>query len=229
MFVDYYQQTRGALAGQVNGSISLVPVSGQSAWVNGQRAYNSSNTSDIVTIGSLQASTDVVHRSGDETVNGSKGFAGELYVPGVFTYKTKLFSGNNNYGGKYNRIAVLTPGSLGGAVVGMIWSSKGHNSTFRNRNGIIYMRARPSSGLLDFIWMVKGSGVANEQLALTYNGTNVELWGLCDTDSANESLIFSLMSEANSGGSATNIFTIAEDSVKTRAEIVAYNNYAFSG
>lgn len=36
------------------------------------RAYNSSNTSDVVTIGSLQASTDVVHTAGNETALGIK-------------------------------------------------------------------------------------------------------------------------------------------------------------
>lgn len=38
------------------------------------RAYNASNTDDVVTIGTLQASTDVVHRSGDEIVSGTKVF-----------------------------------------------------------------------------------------------------------------------------------------------------------
>ena len=36
------------------------------------RTYSASNTDDIVTIGSLQASTDVVHTAGNETVGGIK-------------------------------------------------------------------------------------------------------------------------------------------------------------
>ena len=46
------------------------------ASVINQRTYNASNTSDIVTIGSLQASTDVVHTSGNETIAGNKTFNG---------------------------------------------------------------------------------------------------------------------------------------------------------
>ena len=38
------------------------------------RTYNPSNTSDVVTIGSLQASSDVVHRTGNEPVSGVKTF-----------------------------------------------------------------------------------------------------------------------------------------------------------
>ena len=38
------------------------------------RTYNASNTSDVVTIGSLQSSTDIVHTTGNETVGGVKTF-----------------------------------------------------------------------------------------------------------------------------------------------------------
>lgn len=41
-----------------------------------QRTYSASNTNDVVTIGSLQASTDVVHTTGNETVAGNKTFTG---------------------------------------------------------------------------------------------------------------------------------------------------------
>lgn len=44
------------------------------------RAYSSANTSDIVTIGTLQASTDVVHRTGNESIAGTKTFTNDLYV-----------------------------------------------------------------------------------------------------------------------------------------------------
>ena len=39
-----------------------------------QRAYNTANVSDLVTIGTLKASTDVVHTSGPETIEGTKTF-----------------------------------------------------------------------------------------------------------------------------------------------------------
>lgn len=42
--------------------------------IDGQRTYDATHTTDIVTIGTLQASTDVVHRSGDETIAGAKTF-----------------------------------------------------------------------------------------------------------------------------------------------------------
>lgn len=38
------------------------------------RAYNTANEDDLVTIGTLKQSTDVVHRSGDETISGNKTF-----------------------------------------------------------------------------------------------------------------------------------------------------------
>lgn len=56
---------QGSLYANTNGSVFT-------GGVRNQRAYNSSNTEDIVTIGTLQASTDVVHRSGDETIAGLK-------------------------------------------------------------------------------------------------------------------------------------------------------------
>ena len=42
------------------------------------RTYNASNTNDVVTIGSLQASSDVVHRTGNETIDNTKTFLGVL-------------------------------------------------------------------------------------------------------------------------------------------------------
>ena len=54
--------------------------SGTSYSTSYYRTYNASNTSDIVTIGSLQASTDVVHTSGNETISGAKSFLERLLV-----------------------------------------------------------------------------------------------------------------------------------------------------
>lgn len=56
-------------ARQANASFKEVVLS------DGQHtSYSSSNTNDVVTIGSLQASTDVVHRTGNESVAGQKSF-----------------------------------------------------------------------------------------------------------------------------------------------------------
>ena len=57
------------------------------------RAYNSANTSDIVTIGSLASNPSVVHTTGNETVNGEKTFNATIHrntnipltVPGSYT------------------------------------------------------------------------------------------------------------------------------------------------
>lgn len=50
------------------------------------RTYNSTNTDDVVTIGSLQASTDVVHTGGNEIVGGNKTFTRAIigYASGKF-------------------------------------------------------------------------------------------------------------------------------------------------
>ena len=52
------------------------------------RAYNASNTTDVVTIGSLQASTDVVHTSGNETISGTKTF--NSYPKGIGPVATSI-------------------------------------------------------------------------------------------------------------------------------------------
>lgn len=48
------------------------------------RTYDASNTTDIVTIGSLQSSTDVVHTSGSETIAGEKTFTNNITVNSQF-------------------------------------------------------------------------------------------------------------------------------------------------
>ena len=48
------------------------------------RTYNTANTSDVVTIGSLKASTDVVHTSGAETVAGAKTFTNTPKIQSTF-------------------------------------------------------------------------------------------------------------------------------------------------
>lgn len=60
------------------------------------RTYSASNTSDVVTIGSLQASTDVVHTSGTETIGGNKTFTNAV---------------NINYGGNSTALYVSTFGN----------------------------------------------------------------------------------------------------------------------
>ena len=54
------------------------------------RTYNASNTSDVVTIGSLQASTDVVHTSGNETISGNKSFLSTMYIGSSSQYSARI-------------------------------------------------------------------------------------------------------------------------------------------
>lgn len=80
-FVQGNDVTTGQVYGHTSGSIllniPLGPTDGAGVMVMNQRSYLSTNTNDVVTIGTLQASTDVVHRSGTETVNGVK------YIPQI--------------------------------------------------------------------------------------------------------------------------------------------------
>lgn len=172
---------------------------------------------------------NLVHRIGDESLAGTKTFTGTAYVNGAFGYKTKVY-GNAVQSGKYNRIARITPGAIGGCFTAMIWSTKGHSDIFRNRNGIIYIQARSTGTLgLNFVWMTKGSQIQNEQLALTYDGTNIELWGLMtNSDVNNELMAFQVLTESNSGSAPYDLVKIETDSIKTRAELAAYQNYSFS-
>jgi hypothetical protein len=61
------------------------------------RAYNSANTLDIVTIGSLASNPNVVHTTGNEDVNGIKTFKTTLWMEGAVNTKKD--------------ISVTTPGS----------------------------------------------------------------------------------------------------------------------
>ena len=56
---------------------------------SGQGTYDASDTTRVVTIGSLQASSDVVHRTGNEDINGSKSFTSALQ-------RKQNFDANNN-------------------------------------------------------------------------------------------------------------------------------------
>ena len=75
--------------------INVVKASDDSEWATSPyRTYNANNTYDIVTIGSLKTSTDVVHTTGNETIAGTKTFSGvvtlnrgtlQLGTPGTTT------------------------------------------------------------------------------------------------------------------------------------------------
>ena len=173
------------------------------------------------------APNNLIHKTGNETIYNTKDYADTLSVSGCFGYNNKYLGGATE-AGKYVKIGTMTPGSLGGIIIGMIFSSKGHSSTFRNRIGEFYLRVRTNSNY-DFVWLIKGSAIVNEQLAVTYDGSVNEVWALIDSDGSNESLCFSMIQQANSN-SALNENFILEPSIigKTRAELAAYNVCVFT-
>lgn len=93
-----------SMSSTVEGQLSLNLENGTTkrAVIVGQRAYDANNTSDVVTIGSLQASTDVVHTTGNETIGGDKTFTGEIRKNNggfltINTTSTKNILGEDQY------------------------------------------------------------------------------------------------------------------------------------
>lgn len=69
--------------GTANIARAQLCVNSSQAWMmTPYRAYNASNTTDVVTIGSLQASSDVVHRTGNESISGTKTFNNDIVYAG---------------------------------------------------------------------------------------------------------------------------------------------------
>ena len=110
-------------------TFSLTSFRDGSACMRGpSRTYNSSNTTDIVTIGSLQASTDVVHRSGAESIVGSKTFLSAVRSALVvcsssgnhyyIVAKLKNIASARYYGMTFiaSRNTTITIGGVGGQV-----------------------------------------------------------------------------------------------------------------
>lgn len=64
------------LYSRVNGETGVQLLGSTKAFfVLDQRNYDATNTNDVVTVGTLQSSSDVVHTAGNETVNGIKTFS----------------------------------------------------------------------------------------------------------------------------------------------------------
>lgn len=189
-------------------------------------AYTPGNTTDVATIGTLDAYTPMVRTSGNQSISGTKIFSGDVGITGAFNNKCKYY-GYVSAAANYEKIATLTPGTLGGAFVGMIYSTKGQTSEFKNRHGIFYARVRNTD--LQIIWMMKGSSIVEKQLYLTYDGSKFELWGLVNYDAANEAMGFNLISESNAGTIPYNLVTInTDDIVKTEAELSQYQLSSYS-
>lgn len=85
------------------------------------RTYNANNTTDVVTIGSLQASTDVVHTSGNETIAGTKTFSTSVIVAGGHD-RSVFFSKNTRFDNNATNEDELMVGTINGsgALIGGI-------------------------------------------------------------------------------------------------------------
>lgn len=94
------------------GSIDLKNGTNATTRAPNQRTYNASNTSDVVTIGSLQASTDVVHTTGNESITGLKEFA---YAPRGLRY----ISTSSGYKEVFKIASTTTP-SVNGILTGRV-------------------------------------------------------------------------------------------------------------
>lgn len=114
------------------------------------RAYNANNTMDVVTIALLQASTDVVHTSGNETIGGTKTFSTcPVFLGGHDTttviLRNSRFNGNNYSANQSEGFILLTNGeSTPKAVVGLGVKQFGDpwnrllNVTIHNNDGSSY-------------------------------------------------------------------------------------------
>ena len=94
MFMDVHDP----LTGDWKGGLYLV-TNGNDAWAEcPKRTYDASNINDIVTIGSLQASSDVVHRTGNEYIEGIKDHKsyGSLTKPPINAKFTSSIPVNND-------------------------------------------------------------------------------------------------------------------------------------
>lgn len=86
------------------GGLNFSVYNGSQAGIINQRTYNASNTTDVVTIGSLQESTDVVHTTGNETTYGVKSFDSVIKGSNALLYnlnisgKTIKFGTASGYG-----------------------------------------------------------------------------------------------------------------------------------
>ena len=115
----------------------LIDASGNKWSESPYRTYNASNISDVVTIGSLHASSDVVHTTGNEVVNGFKKFIDAIWVGGENAGE----SGRIYYetSGTNKRVAVRvdnTAANIGYLLLTMSSSGTLTLSLVKNINGV---------------------------------------------------------------------------------------------
>lgn len=116
------------------------------------RTYNASYTGDIVTIGSLQSSTDVVHTSGNESIGGTK----------TFTYQVWL----------NNTLRCCPTGNIRRGMVTLIANSTSESFFIgqHNDNGNLIFNYVPSSNLV--LLDIDKTGITKLPNQRTYSASN---------------------------------------------------------
>lgn len=137
------------------------------------RTYSASNTNDVVTIGSLQASTDVVHTAGNETISGGKTFKSSItgYVTGK--YLGECGPNGSSFGNIYLMATINSlPNNEGGVfhIIGGLNNPNYVYATYRAYNG---------SGTLKIQCIQKSYTSASQKpkLYLYDNNGTIEIYG----------------------------------------------------
>lgn len=131
------------------------------------RTYNASNTTDVVTIGSLQSSTDVVHTSGNETIVGCKSHTEGLFgnylihnVAGTGTNYVKIsYKANTTQFAKIKLCSFINNGSTTYFDILLAWNGGSARKLYVRRLG-------PSS-------------ISISNFTMAYDGTNLIMFFKC--------------------------------------------------
>lgn len=132
------------------------------------RTYNSSNTSDVVTIGSLQASTDVVHTAGNETIAGIKEFSDVTRVKAL-NFNRSFPTADGNWYIAFRGTQALNQDTQYGKAV--FWGERYRGSLSNTDFGLGELFQRGSNSSIGWKFYLHGAGIsANDFKALDING-----------------------------------------------------------
>lgn len=153
-FVNKDDTTTAQVYGHTSGSITLsIGTAAADAAIMAlrQRAYNASNTNDVVTIGSLQASTDVMHTAGNEAVAGIKKFSNQCWMANIGREITRPI--NASAVGKWIRWCEFT-------------------SEYGSTNLIEMIGTNANNGLFYIMFTVAGGGGYSRYVSIINTGPN---------------------------------------------------------
>ena len=146
MFMDVHDPNTGVW----KGGLYLV-TDGNDAWAEcPKRTYDASNINDIVTIGSLQSSSDVVHRTGNENISGIKTFDTYSSIPsGPLDVK---HTGLTYPSSSDVNIPVLTVKDKTGVIVGTLYFRSLSNGTTT-----LYAGVKNGNGTFNYVQLAGGT------------------------------------------------------------------------